>query len=140
MKSPDIWLIIELNNLPPVRWLCRVRTVSGLFLPKIKKGATTHAKEKTTTDHWECNAELERTQKLLQKYENRNKMLNRKLSAEKRKERNHRIFLFGGFMESIVPELKTMTEDEGKDFLYHIAKSTEAQEYLKKQAEGVGAG
>lgn len=68
------------------------------------------------------------------------KMLNRKLSAEKRKERNHRIFLFGGFMESIVPELKTMTEDEGKDFLYHIAKSTEAQEYLKKRAEGVGAG
>lgn len=46
----------------------------------------------------ECNAELERTQKLLQQYENRNKMLNRKLSAEKRKERNHRIFLFGGFM------------------------------------------
>lgn len=140
MKSPDIWLIIELNNLPPVRWLCRVRTVSGLFLPKIKKGATTHAKEKTTQTIEECNAELERTQKLLQQYENRNKMLNRKLSAEKRKERNHRIFLFGGFMESIVPELKTMTEDEGKDFLYHIAKSTEAQEYLKKRAEGVGAG
>lgn len=87
----------------------------------------------------ECNAELERTQKLLQQYENRNKMLNRKLSAEKRKERNHRIFLFGGFMESIVPELKTMTEDEGKDFLYHIAKSTEAQEYLKKRAEGGGS-
>ena len=50
----------------------------------------------------ECNAELERTQKLLQQYENRNKILNRKLSVEKRKERNHRIFLFGGFMESIV--------------------------------------
>ena len=66
--------------------------------------------------------------------------LNRKLSVEKRKERNHRIFLYGGFMESIVPELKTMTEDEGKDFLYHIAKSTEAQEYLKKRAEGVEAG
>ena len=75
----------------------------------------------------ECNAELERTQKLLQQYENRNKILNRKLSVEKRKERNHRIFLFGGFMESIVPELKTMTEDEGKDFLYHIAKSSEAR-------------
>lgn len=50
------------------------------------------------------------------------------------------ISLFGGFMESIVPELKTMTEDEGKDFLYHIAKSMEAQEYLKKRAEGVEAG
>ena len=36
----------------------------------------------------ECNAELERTQKLLQKYENRNKMLNRKLSAEKRRRRS----------------------------------------------------
>ena len=61
-------------------------------------------------------------------------------SGEKlHKERNHRIFLFGGFMESIVPELKTMTEDEGKDFLYHIAKSSEAQEYLKKRAEGVEA-
>ena len=83
----------------------------------------------------ECNAELERTQKQLQQYENRNKILNRKLSAEKRKERNHCIFLYGGFMESIMPELKAMTEDEGKDFLYHIAKSTEAQEYLKKRAE-----
>ena len=87
----------------------------------------------------ECNAELERTQKLLQQYENRNKILNRKLSVEKRKERNHRIFLFGDFMESIVPELKTMTEDEGKDFLYHIAKSSKAQEYLKNRAEGVEA-
>ena len=75
----------------------------------------------------ECNAELERTQKQLQHYEYGNKILNRKLSVEKRKERNHRIFLFGGFMESIVPELIAMTDDEGKDFLYHIAKSSEAQ-------------
>ena len=57
-------------------------------------------KQPTTLE--ECNAELERTQKQLQQYENRNKMLNRKLSVEKRKERNHRIFLYGGFMESIV--------------------------------------
>ena len=98
------------------------------------------AKKKIPQTIEECNAELERTQKLLQQYENRNKMLNRKLSVEKRKERNHRISLFGGFMESIVPELKTMTEDEGKDFLYHIAKSMEAQEYLKKRAEEVEVG
>ena len=71
----------------------------------------------------ECNAELERTQKLLQQYENRNKMLNRKLSAEKRKERNHRIFLFGGFMESIVPELIAMMDEEAKDYLYHAVHS-----------------
>ena len=31
---------------------------------------------------------------------------------------------------------ETAMEDEGKDFLYHIAKSTEAQEYGKR-AEGV---
>ena len=48
----------------------------------------------------EYNAELEHTQKQLQQYENRNKMLNRKLSVEKRKKRNHRIFLHGGFMEA----------------------------------------
>ena len=96
-------------------------------------------KKKTPQTMEECNAALERTQKQLQQYEHPNNKLNRKLSAEKRKERNHRIFLFGGFMESIVPELRTMTEDEGKDFLYHIAKSTEAQEYLKKRAEGVKA-
>lgn len=95
-------------------------------------------KQPTTIE--ECNAEMELAQKQLRQYENRSKMLDRRLAIEKRKERNHRIFLFGGFMESIVPELKTMTEGEGKDFLYHIAKSMEAQEYLKKRAEGVEAG
>ena len=97
-------------------------------------------KKKTPQPNEECNAELELTQKKIRQYENRSKMLDRRLAIEKRKERNHRIFLFGGFMESIVPELKTMTEDEGKDFLYHIAKSMEAQEYLKKRTEGVEAG
>ena len=82
----------------------------------------------------ECNAELERTQKLLQQYENRNKMLNRKLSVEKRKERNHRIFLFGGFMESIVPELITMTDEDAKAFLRLALTSEPAQEFLKKRA------
>ena len=49
----------------------------------------------------ECNAELERTQKQLQQYENRNKMLNRKLSVEKRKERNHRIFLLAASWKAL---------------------------------------
>ena len=95
----------------------------------------TYAKEKLPQTIEECNAELERTQKLLQQYENRNKMLNRKLSAEKRRSAITVFFLFGGFMESIVPELKTMTEDESKDFLYHIAKSTEAQETKTRRGE-----
>ena len=97
-------------------------------------------KKKTPQTIEECNAEPERTQKKIRQYENRSKMLDRRLAIEKRKERNHRLCSRGGFIESIVPELKTMTEDEGKDFLYHIAKSTEAQEYLKKRAEEVEVG
>ncbi len=87
----------------------------------------------------ECNAKLELAQKQLRQYQNREKMLKRKLSVEERNIRTHRLCARGGFMESIVLELKTMTEAEGKDFLYHIAKSSEAQEYLKKRAEGVEA-
>ena len=87
----------------------------------------------------ECNAKLELAQKRLRQYQNREKMLKRKLSVEERNIRTHRLCARGGFMESIVPELKTMTEDEGKDFLYHIAKSMEAQEYLKKRAESGNA-
>lgn len=96
-------------------------------------------KKKLPTTLEECNAELELAQKQLSQYQNRTKMLERKISAELRRERNHRIYLYGGFLESIVPELKTMTEDEGKDFLYHIATSTEARQYLIKRAEGGAA-
>ena len=88
----------------------------------------------------ELTAEIEDGKKKIRQFENREKMLRQKLSVEERKARNHRLCKRGGFMESLVPELKTMTEDEGKDFLYHIAKSMEAQEYLKKRAEGVEAG
>ncbi len=63
-------------------------------------------------------------------------MLDRKLLAELRRQRNHRIFLYGGFLESIVPELKATTEAEGKAFVYHIAKSTEAQAFLRRRTEG----
>jgi len=62
---------------------CEIYCTLSLPMPKKKLPQTIE----------ECNAELERTQKLLQQYENRNKMLNRKLSAEKRRERNHRTFL-----------------------------------------------
>ena len=92
-------------------------------------------KKKTPQTIEECNAELELTQKQLQQYENRNKMLNRKLSAEKRKERNHRIFLFGGFIESIVPELITMTDEDAQTFFRLALTSEPAREFLRKRAE-----
>ena len=59
---------------------------ADFLLPKIKKGAIPMPKKKLPQTIEECNAELERTQKLLQQYENRNKMLNRgsvKIYAQK---------------------------------------------------------
>ena len=84
----------------------------------------------------ECNAEMERTQKQIRQYENRNKMLDRKLALEKRKERNHRLCSRGGYMESVVPELIDMTDEEAKTSLRLILHSEEAREFLRKRAEG----
>ena len=42
-------------------------------------------KKKTPQTIEECNAELERTQKKIRQYENRSKMLDRRLAIEKRK-------------------------------------------------------
>lgn len=92
-------------------------------------------KKKTPQTIEGCNAELERTQKLLQQYENRNKMLNRKLSVEKRKERNHRLCSRGGYMEGITPELIDMSDEEAKVFLRLILTSEPAREFLRKRAE-----
>ena len=97
----------------------------------------TKPKEKTIE---ELTAEIAANERKIQQYKNRKKIITQQISRETRRERNHRIFLYGGFLESIVPELKTMTEDEGKDFLYHIAKGADAQEYLKKRAKVVEVG
>ena len=90
-------------------------------------------KQPTTIE--ECNAELELTQKKIRQYENRSKMLNRKLSIEKRKERNHRLCSRGGFIESIVPELITMTDEDAQVFFQLALTSETAREFLKKRAE-----
>ena len=82
----------------------------------------------------ECNAELERTQKKIRQYENRSKMLDRRLTIEKRKERNHRLCSRGGYMEGITPELIDMSDEEAKVFLRLILTSETAREFLKKRA------
>ena len=84
----------------------------------------------------ECNAELELVQKQLRQYQNREKMLTRKLSVEERRIRTHRLCARGGYLESIVPELIAMTDEEAKDYLYHAVHSEEAKEKIKKRAEG----
>ncbi len=83
----------------------------------------------------ECNAEMERTQKQIRQYENRNKMLDRKIAIEKHKERNHRLCMRGGYLESLVPELIEMNEDDAKTFLRLALHSEAARAFLKKRAE-----
>ena len=92
-------------------------------------------KKKTPQTIEECNAELELTQKKIRQYENRSKMLDRRLAIEKRKARNHRLCSRGGFIESIVPELITMTDEDAQAFFQLALTSETAREFLRKRAE-----
>lgn len=94
-------------------------------------------KRKTPQTIEECNAEMERTQKKIRQYENRSKMLDRKLAIEKRKERNHRLCSRSGYLESLVPALVDMSEQEARDFLYTAVFSENAQAFLRKRAGGM---
>ena len=93
-------------------------------------------KKKTPQTIEECNAELERTQKKIRQYENRSKMLDRRLAIEKRKERNHRLCSRGGFIESIVPELITMTDEDAQTFFRLALTSEPARGFLRNTSRG----
>ena len=93
----------------------------------------TKPREKT---HEELTAEIEDGKKKIRQFENREKMLRQKLSVEERKARNHRLCKRGGFMESLVPELIAMPDEEAAAFLRLALTSEEARAYLKKRAEG----
>ena len=82
----------------------------------------------------ELQAEIEDGKKKLRQLENREKMLRQKLSVEERKARNHRLCKRGGFMESLVPELIAMPDEDAKAFLRLALTSEPAQEFLKKRA------
>ena len=59
-----------------------------------------------------------------------------KLSQEERRTRSHRLIVRGAVFESIVPEAKTMTDEEAAAFLRLALTSEEARGYLKKRTEG----
>ena len=84
----------------------------------------------------ELTAEIEEGKKKIRQFENREKMLRQKLSVEERKARNHRLCKRGGFMESVVPELIAMPDEEAAAFLRLALTSEEARAYLKKRTEG----
>ena len=91
----------------------------------------TKPREKTRE---ELQSEIEDGKKKIRQFENREKMLRQKLSKEERKARNHRLCKRGGFMESVVPELIAMPDEEAKAFLQLALTSEPAQEFLKTRA------
>ena len=84
----------------------------------------------------ELTAEIEDGQKKIRQYQNREKLLRQKLSREERRERNHRLIVWGAVFESVVPEAKDMTDEEAAALLRLALTSEPAREYLKKRAEG----
>ena len=73
----------------------------------------TKPREKTRE---ELTAEIEEGKKKIRQFENREKIIKQKLSVEERKARNHRLCKRGGFMESLVPELIAMPDEDAKAF------------------------
>ena len=92
----------------------------------------TKPREKTRE---ELQAEIEDGKKKIRQFENREKMLRQKLSREKRRERNHRLIVRGAVFESIVPEVKSMTDEEATALLRLALTSEPAREFLRKRAE-----
>ena len=97
----------------------------------------TKPREKTRE---ELTAEIENSKKKIQQYENREKVLRQKLSQEERRTRSHRLIVRGAVFESIVPEAKTMTDEEAAALLRLALSSEPVREYLKKRAEDGNAG
>lgn len=61
---------------------------------------------------------MERTQEQIRQYENRGKILDRKIAIEQRKDQKHRLCSRGSDFESFVPKLIAMSDEEAKKFLY----------------------
>ena len=83
----------------------------------------------------EVTAEIEAGKKKIRQLENREKVLRQKLSQEERRTRNHRLIVRGAVFESIVPEAKTMTDEEAAALLRLALTSEPAREFLRKRAE-----
>ena len=92
----------------------------------------TKPREKTRE---ELQAEIEDGKKKIRQLENREKMLRQKLSKEERRTRSHRLIVRGAVFESIVPEAKTMTDEEAAALLRLALTSEPVREFLRKRAE-----
>ena len=92
----------------------------------------TKPREKTRE---ELQAEIEDGKKKIRQFENREKVLRQKLSKEERRTRSHRLIVRGAVFESIMPEAKTMTDEEAAALLRLALTSEPVREFLRKRAE-----
>ena len=92
----------------------------------------TKPREKTRE---ELQAEIADGKKKIRQFENREKMLRQKLSKEERRTRSHRLIVRGAVFESIVPEVKNMTDEEAAALLRLALTSEPAREFLRKRAK-----
>ena len=92
----------------------------------------TKPREKTRE---ELQAEIEDGKKKIRQFENREKVLRQKLSKEERRTRSHRLIVRGAVFWIIVPEAKTMTDEEAAALLRLALTSEPAREFLRKRAE-----
>ena len=83
----------------------------------------------------ELQAENNDGKKKIRQLENREKVLRQKLTQEERRTRSHRLIVRGEVFESIVPEAKTMTDEEATALLRLALTSQPAREFLRKRAE-----
>ena len=83
----------------------------------------------------ELTAGIEDGKKKIRQIENREKVLRQRLSQEERWTHSHRLIVRGAVFERIVPEAKTMTDEEAA-FLRLALASEEARAYPKKRTEG----
>ena len=95
----------------------------------------TKPREKTRE---ELQAEIEDGKKKIRQLENREKVLRQKLSQEERRTRSHRLIVRGAVFESIVPEAKTMTDEEAAAFLRLALTSEEARALSEKTQPRAG--
>jgi hypothetical protein len=107
-------------------------------MPMSRKERPTMTKPREKTRE-ELQAEIEDGKKKIRQFENREKMLRQKLSKEERRTRSHRLIVRGAVFESIVPEAKSMTDEEAAALLRLALTSEPVREYLKKRAESGNA-
>ena len=119
-------------NKPTTRVAEKIDCPFSMPTGRKERPAMTKPREKTRE---ELTAEIEESKKKIRQFENREKIIKQKLSVEERKARNHRLCKRGGFMESLVPELIAMPDEDAKAFLRLALTSEPAQEFLKKRAE-----